>query len=259
MPFPSHTQTSQGLPQAHTSSSESTQTHTAHSIGSSEHSGKPYSIVIDDLDALEMYAPDARTARIFMSKLIQSLAESRGSSGPGSTVASAVSSSSTGVAVTSLHAKEGAKGDICTIAAYGRQMLSHVNERSNYDRFFPSSLRVNSVSCGDDSFEPTLTEYCRYRCDLCVCVQALTSGYSSEVHGLFTIVHTHTARSSSSSNSSSSTSSSYTGLIGGGGVHRSNRGDHLSKARSAMSTQVLHYKALDSGVKCCLSTDLSLS
>jgi hypothetical protein len=67
----------------------------------------------------------------------------------------------------------------------------------------------------------------------------------------------NSSSSSSSSSSGGSVNSSHPG--GGGGVHRSSRGDHLSKARSALTTQVLHYKALDSGVKCCLSTDMSLS
>ena len=292
MPFPSHTQahtqTPESLSNAHTPkptcSSENTQTnvHNTHTIESSSlsaRSGKQFSIVIDDLDALDMFAPDARTARAFMSKLIQSLTQSPSSSSPGLSTASTapapvsapVSISAPGVAVRSLHAKGGVKPDIYTIVAYGRQMSSHLIERGAYNRFFPSSLRVNFVSCGEEPFEPSLSEYCRYRCDLSVCVQALTSGYSSEVHGLFTIVHTHTARSSSSSSSSRSSSSnsmnnrssgssvgsSHPG--GGGGVHRSSRGDHLSKARSALTTQVLHYKALDSGVKCCLSTDMSLS
>jgi hypothetical protein len=301
MPFPSHTQahtqTPESLSNTHapkpTCSSENTQTnaHNTHTIESSSlsaRSGKQFSIVIDDLDALDMFAPDARTARAFMSKLIQSLTQSPSSSNPGLSTNStapapvslpvSVSISAPGVAVRSLHAKEGVKPDIYTIVAYGRQMSSHLIERGAYNRFFPSSLRVNSVSCGEEPFEPSLSEYCRYRCDLSVCVQALTSGYSSEVHGLFTIVHTHTARSSSSSSSrssssnsmnnrsnSSSSSSSSGGSVnsshpgGGGGVHRSSRGDHLSKARSALTTQVLHYKALDSGVKCCLSTDMSLS
>ena len=63
---------------------------------------------------------------------------------------------------------------------------------------------------------------------MCVCVQALSSGYSSEVHGLFTITETETARNAS----------------------RKSRND------PGLMRQVVHYKALDTGVKCCMSNSV---
>jgi hypothetical protein len=165
MPFPSHTQ-------AHTQAGSSENTHELESLPFQAHSGKQYSIVIDDLDALDMLAPNARTARAFMSKLIQSLTQSFCPSGPGSSAAS-VSVSVPGIVERSLNSMEGVKPDIQTVAVYGRQMSSHIDERGAHNRFFPSSLRVNSVSCGEEPFEPSLSEYCRYRCDLTV---ALSDG-----------------------------------------------------------------------------------
>ena len=65
---------------------------------------------------------------------------------------------------------------------------------------------------------------------MCVCVQALSSGYSSEVHGLFTvtITETETVRN----------------------ISRKSRND------PGLMRQVVHYKALDTGVKCCMSNSV---
>lgn len=80
------------------------------------------------------------------------------------------------------------------------------------------------------------------RCDVCVCVQALSSGYSSEVHGLFTVTQTATQSSSDASRRciGKDTNNSAIGSV---------------KSASAVQRQVVHYKALDSGVRCCLSNN----
>ena len=80
------------------------------------------------------------------------------------------------------------------------------------------------------------------RCDVCVCVQALSSGYSSDVHGFFTVTQTP---ANCSSNTFSRNNDSSRGATGSG----------KSGSGSAVQRQVVHYKALDSGVRCCLSNN----
>ena len=114
-----------------------------------------------------------------------------------------------------------------------------------------------------------------YRSDLTVTASALSSGYSSEVHGLFTV----TSSTSSGSSSGSSGNSNRSGSIKSGNSGKANysnddksgnsrssdsdcrdRIESLGSSASAHSSvsairkQTMHYKALDSGVKCCLST-----
>ena len=167
-----------------------------------------FNIIIDDLDALEMIAPDSRAARLFMSKLIQSLNISRkavSSSSDSSyrpeiiaVVDDRTSSNKNYNSIRSdidIDAVQGSyKGSvinennindvnrntegysvspsirILTLAAYGRESpnSSSSSESSNAfhshsNSFFPSAVHISCLSSSMNSYEPTLSEYCRYR------------------------------------------------------------------------------------------------
>ena len=106
-------------------------------------------------------------------------------------------------------------------------------------------------------------------------VCALASGFSSEVHGLCTVT------TCSTSNQSSNNKNIYKGQISGdnninnsnsnSNTNNNNNNDNSSiigfqekeskvsknvKFKSATQKQVIHYKALDSGVKGCLSNNV---
>ena len=95
-----------------------------------------HSVVVDDLDAFEMLAPTAREGRVFMCKLIQSLS-------------SFLRNKSSGI-----------HSNILSVVAYGRQMCMESPEKYP---LFPGSVRVSCASSTRNDFEPSLTEYCRYR------------------------------------------------------------------------------------------------
>ena len=163
-----------------------------------------FNIIIDDLDALEMIAPDSRAARMFMSKLIQSLNTNQqhvcSSSSSGNnrleTVAAVDDSTSsnknyngTGSDVDVDSAQNSNKKSInnensinninrnlesstlspsnriLTIAAYGRESNSSSSSESEsqLNSFFPSAVYVSYLSSSRSNYEPTLSEYCRYR------------------------------------------------------------------------------------------------
>ena len=80
--------------------------------------------------------------------------------------------------------------------------------------------------------QPKLTEYCRYRTDITMIAAPLSTGYSTQVHGIITIyppIHSHTNSSNNSNNNSNN-----------------------EQKRKMI---VLQYKALDTGITCSPSGD----
>jgi hypothetical protein len=187
-----------------------------------------FSVVIDDLEALEALAPSAQAARAFCVNLCQMLSSSSSS---GSTSQDSVLGS------TGDDSTGDTRSSISTLVAYGRQCPYSMNyskatssSSSLYggstQSFFNStnSLHTDVMShAGGNNAEPMLSEYSRYRADVTVCVQPLVSGYSSEVHGVITIKS--------------------------GGLM-----NQPSGIKAPSECILLHFKALDSGVRCALST-----
>ena len=88
------------------------------------------------------------------------------------------------------------------------------------------------------------------RADATIRIQPLTSGYSSEVHGIITItVHSSLQGIIPLSEQEGSQSSHGTRILS------SSIGIRENKASAAgTGTLVLHYKALDTGIRCTLSS-----
>ena len=165
-----------------------------------------FNIIIDDLDALEMIAPDSRAARLFMSKLIQSLNISRKAVSSSSdsnyrseTIAAVDDRTSSNKSYNSIRSDidiDAVQGSykrsvinenrinnvsrnaevqsvspsirILTLAAYGRESPNSSSEsstafHSHSNSFFPSAVHISCLSSCMNSYEPTLSEYCRYR------------------------------------------------------------------------------------------------
>ena len=162
-----------------------------------------FNIIIDDLDALEMIAPDSRAARMFMSKLIQSLntnqqhvcsssssnyrletvapvddstSSNKNYNGTGSDVDVDSAQNSNKKSINNENSinniNRNLKGStvapsnrILTIAAYGRESNSSSSSESESqsNSFFPSAVYVSHLSSSRSNYEPTLSEYCRYR------------------------------------------------------------------------------------------------
>jgi hypothetical protein len=123
--------------------------------------------------------------------------------------------------------------------AYGRipaeSVLAGLQPLSNY----------SSSGSQDD---PSLTEYCRYRADITVSVSPLSTGFSSQVHGLISITNSVTTAAVPTalvSKSSALTGSTSFQLLQPGG--------------QTQLQQVLQYKAADTGVKCALAGRISSS
>jgi hypothetical protein len=122
-----------------------------------------HSVVVDDLDAFEMLAPTAREGRAFLCKLIQSLSslpltKLNGIHGSESVVNT---SNITGeMEATIGETKRLHQRNILSVVAYGRQMCMESPEKYP---LFPGSVRVGCASSTRNDFEPSLTEYCRYR------------------------------------------------------------------------------------------------
>ena len=157
-----------------------------------------FNIIIDDLDALEMIAPDSRAARMFMSKLIQSLntnqqhvcsssssgnnrletvaavddstSSSKNYNGTGSDVDVDSAQNNNENSINNINRNLGSitvapSNRILTIAAYGRESNSSSSSESEsqLNSFFPSAVYVSYLSSSRSNYEPTLSEYCRYR------------------------------------------------------------------------------------------------
>ena len=157
-----------------------------------------FNIIIDDLDALEMIAPDSRAARMFMSKLIQSLntnqqhvcsssssgnnrletvaavddstSSSKNYNGTGSDVDVDSAQNNNENSINNINRNLGSSAvapsnRILTIAAYGRESNSSSSSESESqsNSFFPSAVYVSYLSSSRSNYEPTLSEYCRYR------------------------------------------------------------------------------------------------
>lgn len=123
----------------------------------SKDSRSQHSVVIDDLDAFEMLAPTACDSRLFLCKLIQSLSSCFSNKLNGTSSSGSVSGEKD---ITSGERKRPHKRNILSLAAYGRQMC--VESAEKYP-LFPGSVRVSCASSTRNDFEPSLTEYCRYR------------------------------------------------------------------------------------------------
>jgi hypothetical protein len=121
-------------------------------------------IVIDDLDAFEVFAPSALRSRTFISRLIQSVSRKSFKSSS-SSIVSYVGRSSVGHSDSSVDGEDnqGARSKINTVVVYGHKQPSHSQEHSNGSSFFSSSAHMNSLGGGNNMYEPSLTEYCRYR------------------------------------------------------------------------------------------------
>ena len=122
-------------------------------------------MVIDDMDAFEVFAPTALRSRMFISRLIESVSRKRykGSSSSGSIVSSVGRGSGGGSGSSVEVVNQGAKSKINTIVVYGHKTLSHSQEHSNGSPFHASSIQMNILGSGNSYYEPSLTEYCRYR------------------------------------------------------------------------------------------------
>ena len=83
----------------------------------------------------------------------------------------------------------------------------------------------------NESGEPTLMEYIRYRPDVIILIKPLQTGHSTDVHGLISVIQ---PKSYESTRSSSTFKVNKT-------VNRINTDSVIS---------LLQYKALDSGVTC---------
>lgn len=191
-----------------------------------------YALCIDDLEAIEAIAPTAQAARSFVSLILMRM-----------------SSISTPEGELRAHHK------ISTVVAYGRQNphsessskqstthsgITSFSHGYGENIFFPNCLQgalFSRTATAAGGFEPMLSEYLRYRADAVVRIQPLTSGYSSEVHGIISV----TVNSSLQGSRTTSTNASV--------VSKRDSG------RNATNTDVLmlHYKALDTGIRCTLS------
>ena len=143
-----------------------------------------YSVVIDDLDALEMFSPGGKAARVFMSRLIQSVrtqentyrTQQSGSNNAiitdtsiipeSSSSSGSSSSSSSSSGDSSRESVKYPRSAVRTLCAYGRQ--SPTTEAFNIstdssNSFFPTNVHHFTLGSQENSFEPTLSEYCRYR------------------------------------------------------------------------------------------------
>ena len=99
-----------------------------------------------------------------------------------------------------------------------------------------SPLASPSVTCVICPRHHTVPTYPRSRADATVRIQPLASGYSSEVHGIITV-----AVSSPMQGAGGAPGRQPQGAAAGAGV--------------GAGPLVLHYKALDSGIRCMVSTN----
>ena len=204
------------------------------STGISTLAERSLNIIIDDLDALEMIAPDGRQARVFMSKMIQSLnmnwktsIRSNSSNNDNDSSNNDSGSNNNNISISSVTGRQNNFGDnsnndgnniesksynsititnptiendsnnniinvnlnstnssssasnpiiphtrILTLAAYGREAPTSSSSSSsqsfsslkgNSNSFFPSAVHVSCLGSSRSSYEPSLSEYCRYR------------------------------------------------------------------------------------------------
>ena len=153
-----------------------------------------YSVVIDDLDALEMFSPGGKAARVFMSRLIQSVRTQENKcrtqqSGSNNAIVtdtsiipeSSSSSSSSSSGDSSRESVKYPRSAVRTLCAYGRQ--SPTTEAFNIstdssNSFFPTNVHHFTLGSQENSFEPTLSEYCRYRLGQIIILLATNSQVS---------------------------------------------------------------------------------
>lgn len=83
-------------------------------------------------------------------------------------------------------------------------------------------------------------------------VQALESGWSSDVHGLFTVTDT---TSSSSNNDSYNNNGDSNDNNSNNNIKKTNSKIEYNKLRSVIHKQIYHYKASENGIQCYLSNN----
>ena len=195
-----------------------------------------YALCIDDLEAIEAIAPSAHAARTFISRILMHM----------STIPTPAG-------------EPHVRRQISTVVAYGRQnphSQSSSKQSSTHSGitsfshgygeniFFPNCLQGalhSRTARAAGGFEPMLSEYLRYRADVIVRIQPLTSGYSSEVHGIISVTVNSSLQGSNASSANATQGSSVVS------TRESSRGGTNTDAL------VLHYKALDTGIRCTLS------
>jgi hypothetical protein len=115
---------------------------------------KNYSLFIDDLDAFELISPDTQSCRHFLSLCHYN----------------------------SCNKNKIQDNDIwqCnSLIAYSRQ----------YDTFTDNAndeIQFLSDNCFDND-EPPLSEICKYKADIIISISPLSTGYSSEIHGILAV------------------------------------------------------------------------
>ena len=183
-------------------------------------------LMIDDLEMLELLAPSLSEARRFVNRALSYLDECN------------------------YHGKKGSL-ELQSLIAYGRSPLETLSQYSQLNSpAYPSTGDMDRQEIAldlmanrplDEDQCPSLTEYLRYKADMCICVDHLQTGYSANVHGILSIIEhkrKYNSNSNSNSNSNRAIDSGKRAIIGGG----------VCGGR----TSVMHFKALDSGVSCSL-------
>lgn len=114
---------------------------------------KNYSLFIDDLDALELIAPDAHSCRHFLSLCHYNSCNKNN--------------------------KQDDTWQCNSLIAYGRQYNTFTDDVNDEIQFL-------SDNCFDND-EPPLSEICKYKADIIISISPLSTGYSSEVHGILIV------------------------------------------------------------------------
>lgn len=134
-------------------------------VNQSLSSTSPFFILIDDLEMLECIAPSPYEARQLVALCHNSLITSQSACNP--RVESVLSLS------------KNPPPNCCGVVVYGRVGLDDSSNEIN------ASGAINAGSKTDG--EPSLSEYCKYRADMIISIAALSTGYSSEVHGIISV------------------------------------------------------------------------
>ena len=238
-----------------------------------------YVLFVDDLEALEALAPSARAARRFMSTVLNHLAPAAADASSGG-----AERHRRHVLTVVAHGRQdpysarsrkqqqygsggGARGGtaITTFASgFGENIFSPAVCRAPYTApgtgtttgtvgqdwnlccrnicatgAFAASIQAQIFHSRVNAVGPSVPFPCN-RADATVCIQPLASGYSSEVHGIITIA----------------VSSPLQGAAAGGDPGRASVRPSTAAAAAA-GPLVLHYKALDSGIRCTVSTSIT--
>lgn len=144
------------------------------------------------------------------------------------------------------HGKKGSV-ELQSLIAYGRSPLETLSQYSQMNSpAYPSTGDMDRQEIAldlmanrplDEDQCSSLTEYLRYKADMCICVDYLQTEYSANVQGILSIIEhkrKYNSNSNSNSNSNRTIDSGKRAIIGGG----------VGGGR----TSVMHFKALDSGV-----------